>query len=71
MPPASTGNPPRTGFDNGVIIVGPNDADWIATMFVGAAERQHPVRVAIDDGGVKFKVSNGAWTPPIGIQDPR
>jgi len=37
-------------------------------MFVGAAERREPVRVAIDDGGVKFAVGRGAWTAAIGRQ---
>jgi len=58
---------PRTGFDN-VITIPSGECDWLSGMFVGAAERRDPVRVAIDDGGVKFKVGNGTWTPAIGKQ---
>ena len=61
--------PRDTGFDN-VITIPSGECDWIAGMFVGAAERRDSVRVAIDDGGVKFSVGRGAWTPPIGKQLP-
>lgn len=62
---------PRTGFDNGVIVIAPVDANWIAGMFAGAADRGEQLRVAIDDGGAKFKVGNGTWTAAIGHQDAR
>jgi hypothetical protein len=63
--------PPPTGFDN-VITIGPSDAEWLATMFVGAAGRGDAVRVAIDEGGVKFAVGHhGSWTPAIGTWIPR
>lgn len=26
----------------------------------------HTLRVAFDDGGVKFKVNEGMWSPPFG-----
>ena len=26
----------------------------------------HTLRVAIDDGGVKFKIGGGIWFPPLG-----
>jgi hypothetical protein len=66
--PATPGiDRPRTGFDN-VITIPSGECDWLSGMFVGADERRDPVRVVIDDGGVKFKVGNGTWTPPIGRQ---
>lgn len=59
---------PRTGFDNGVITVAPDDAEWLAGMFARAAARLETVRVAIDEGGVKVAVGRGTWTPAIGEQ---
>jgi hypothetical protein len=59
-----------TGFDH-VITIGPSDADWLASLFVGAADRGDAVRVAIDEGGVKFAVGRGTWTPAIGTWIPR
>ena len=63
----STRHDPRNGFDT-VIGIPSGECDWLAGMFVGAAERRETVRVVIDDGGVKFAVGRGAWTPPIGKQ---
>ena len=29
-------------------------------------DRPYSLRVAIDDGGVKFKLNNGSWSPALG-----
>jgi hypothetical protein len=26
----------------------------------------HTLRVSVNDGGVKFKINGGVWTPPLG-----
>lgn len=49
-----------------VITVEPEDSDWLAGVFAGAASMRDPVRVAIDDGGVKVSVGRHTWSPPIG-----
>lgn len=29
----------------------------------------HTLRVAVDGGGVKFKINQSTWSPPMGGQD--
>lgn len=52
-------------FDE-VINLTPDEASLIGDSLVTAAAEGLPTRVAIDDGGVKFSVARGTWTPPIG-----
>jgi hypothetical protein len=53
-------------FDDGVITLEPADAEMIGELLTDAATDGSPVRVAIDDGGVKLSVARGTWTPAIG-----
>lgn len=57
-------------FDE-VITLTPDDASIIGDALVNAAAENLPTRVAIDDGGVKFSIARGTWSPPIGTQEVR
>ena len=57
------------GFDE-VITLNPDDSAMIGDMLIGAAAARVPVRVAIDDGGLKVSAGRSTWTPAIGTPDP-
>ena len=54
-------------FDE-VVHLDHDQAAVIGAMLDRAATEYQPVRVAIDDGGVKLAIGHQSWTPPIGTR---
>lgn len=58
-------------MDNIIIIDGEQLEDF-RQMCEIVADRDRPVRhvrVAIDDGGAKFKINEWVWSPPLGHEE--
>ena len=48
-------------------IVKIEDKETIASVQRAlTAQPVHSLRVSVDDGGVKFKINGGVWSPPLG-----
>lgn len=48
-----------------VILLSKREAAAVAASLAQAVEDGREVRVAVD-GGFKFKIGGGMWTPPLG-----
>jgi hypothetical protein len=45
------------------------DGDDLRMVFDALEASCYELRVAIDEGGVKFKVNNGTWSPALGSEE--
>lgn len=51
-----------------IVLVSAKDLTYLLSWLAWEKDQGglHTLRVAIDDGGVKFKVNSGTWSPPLG-----
>lgn len=53
-----------------IYVLSDNDLQALKNALSDPNRPAHTLRVAFDDGGVKFKINQGMWSPPMGTKDP-
>ena len=46
-----------------------DEIDFISRVLEEAVERRLSVRFSQDGGGIKIKMGNGVWSPPMGKEE--